>query len=163
MGTHPIFESDFDCLTDMSHVIELRFKEDYSPGHHLFIRNHQTRIEQETRPKGKTILICNIPPWVPNKSIKNIFRKFGKIENVEIQLRPGKFEENKLSESELADRFRVAYIVYSNADSLDKIKLFSEKEKPLIVTNSNQDIITGINSFCAEYNNSFPDVNKLQV
>jgi len=66
----------------MSHVIELRFKEE--SGHHLFIRNHQTRIEQENRPKGKTILVCNIPPWCPNKSIKNIFRKFGKIENVEV-------------------------------------------------------------------------------
>ena len=172
----------------MSHVIELRFKEDYSPGHHLFIRNHQTRIEQKTRPKGKTILCSNIPPWCPNNKIKNIFKKFGKIENVEvktniylilliniiylinkylfnyiqIQLRPGKFEENKLPEEELVDRFRVAYIVYSNCDSLEKIKLFSQNEKPLIVL-QNQEILTGINSFCEEYNNSFPDVNKLQV
>merc|ERR1712137_279915 len=27
MGTHPIFESDFDCLTDMPRIVESRFKQ----------------------------------------------------------------------------------------------------------------------------------------
>merc|ERR1711990_1440963 len=27
MGTHPIFESDFDCLTEMPRIVESRFKQ----------------------------------------------------------------------------------------------------------------------------------------
>ena len=68
----------------MSFVIEIRFKEDV--GHHLFIRNHQTRLEQQTRPKGRTLLICNIPPWCPNKAVSRLFGRFGKLENVEVNI-----------------------------------------------------------------------------
>lgn len=144
----------------MSFVIEIRFKDNV--GHHLFVRNHQTRLEQQTRPKGRTLLICNIPPWCPNKAISRLFGRFGKLENVEIQLRPGKYEENKCSEEELVDRFRVAYIVFSSEDALAKVKAFSDKGDHLVISTGQDPIVTGLALFCAEYNKSFPDIKKLQ-
>ena len=68
----------------MSFVIELRFKAEDEVGHHLFLREHKTRVEQEGRPKNKTILISNIPPWCNTNSIRPLFDKFGKIDNLHV-------------------------------------------------------------------------------
>ena len=101
--------SFFKLLQDrMSYVIELRYEADDEHGHHLFIRPHVTRVEQANRPKGRTIMVCNVPPWCPSTHVKLIFAQFGAVERVDVQLRPGKKEES--DEDEVENRFKVIWL-----------------------------------------------------
>ena len=69
----------------MSFVIEIKFRSEDEVGHHLFIRKHQTRVIDTTRPKNRTILVCNIPPWCPTNQIKRLFSPYGSIVSTEVK------------------------------------------------------------------------------
>ena len=70
----------------MSFVIEIKFRSEDEVGHHLFIRKHQTRVIDTTRPKNRTILVCNIPPWCPTNQIKRLFSPYGSIVSTEVKI-----------------------------------------------------------------------------
>ena len=70
----------------MSFVIEIKFRSEDEVGHHLFIRKHQTRVIDTTRPKNRTILVCNIPPWCPTNQIKRLFSPYGSIVSAEVHI-----------------------------------------------------------------------------
>mgnify|MGYP000552436679 CR=1 FL=1 len=89
-------------IFQMSVIYEIRFKDGDDVGHHLFIREHTTRVEEESRPSGKTILISNVPPWCSAQTLKKLFARFGNIENVQTQLKPGRYEETDI---EISGRF----------------------------------------------------------
>jgi len=147
----------------MSFVIEIKFRSEDEVGHHLFIRKHQTRVIDTTRPKNRTILVCNIPPWCPTNQIKRLFSPYGSIVSTEFQLKPGKAEEiDELEMKELEDKFKVAYIVYAKEQSIANLKTASENGDKMIVSTIENPVITGLESFCARYNQSFPNIKKLQ-
>ena len=164
----------------MSFVIEIKFRSEDEVGHHLFIRKHQTRVIDTTRPKNRTILVCNIPPWCPTNQIKRLFSPYGSIVSTEVktiifhqqsvnyffqfQLKPGKAEEtDDLELKELEDKFKVAYIVFAKEQSIANLKTASENGDKMIVSTIENPVITGLESFCARYNQSFPNIKKLQV
>ena len=68
-----------------------------------------TRVEQSDRPKGRTLMVCNIPPWCPANHVKVLFTKFGQIERVDVQLKPGKAEN--IDQSELENKFKVSFLL----------------------------------------------------
>lgn len=153
----------------------IKFDEKSEGGHTLFIREHKTRVEEAHRPAGRTIIVCNIPPWCPKNSIKANFVRFGKIQDIQLQLKPGKKPEededtqNRFSGlskyfSQLFNNFSVAYIVYAEEASIEKLKKAAnaKKTKPMYANTVEHPVITGYPLFCAEYNQSFPDIKKLQ-
>jgi len=149
----------------MSFVIEIKFRAEDEVGHHLFIRKHQTRVIDTTRPKNRTVLVCNIPPWCPTTQIKRLFSPYGSIVSTEFQLKPGKGAEEEFNEidlKELEDKFKVAYIVFAKEHSINNLKMASESGEKMIVSTLENPIITGLESYCARYNQSFPNLKKLQ-
>ena len=111
----------------MSFVIELRYEAEDEHGHHLFCRRHVTRVEQSDRPKGRTLMVCNIPPWCPATHIKPLFSKFGSIEKVDVQLKPGKNED--LDEEEIEGKFKVFYSPYSKFELCFRWPILCSKKK----------------------------------
>jgi len=147
----------------MSFVIEIKFRVEDEVGHHLFIRKHQTRVIDTTRPKNRTVLVCNIPPWCPTSQIKRLFSLYGSIVSTEFQLRPGKADESDdLDQKELEDKFKVAYIVFAKEQSIANLKTASENGDKMVVSTIENPVITGLESYCASYNQSFPNIKKLQ-
>ncbi|CAG5086631.1 Oidioi.mRNA.OKI2018_I69.PAR.g11291.t1.cds [Oikopleura dioica] len=140
----------------------IKFDEKSEGGHTLFIREHKTRVEEAHRPTGRTIIVCNIPPWCPKNSIKANFVRFGKIQDIQLQLKPGKKPEE---EEDTRNRFSVAYIVYAEEASIEKLKKTAnaKKTKTMYASTVEHTVITGYPLFCAEYNQSFPDIKKLQT
>ena len=84
------FFLDLQKKCSMSQSFEIRFKEGDEFGHHLFVRLHSSRVEESTRPNGRTVLVTNIPPWVSDTTTKILFSRFGGIEDIQTQLKPGK-------------------------------------------------------------------------
>ena len=79
-------------------------------------------------------------------------------------MKPGKAEEtDDLELKELEDKFKVAYIVFAKEQSIEKLKTASENGDKMIVSTIENPVITGLESFCARYNQSFPNIKKLQV
>ena len=97
----------------MSVKFDLRFKEGDEVGHLLFVREHSTRVEEASRPAGRTVLVCNIPPWADGNTIKRLFSKYGKIESVQVQLKPGKFENSK---EEIKGKFTGSNLSFRNIE-----------------------------------------------
>jgi len=143
-------------------TFDIKFEEKSEGGHTLFVREHKTRVEEEHRPSGRTIIVCNIPPWCPKTSIKANFGRFGKIKDIQLQLKPGKKPEE---EEDTKNKFSVAYIVYADAASIEKLMKAAnmKKAKPMYANTVENPVITGYPLFCAEYNQSFPDIKKLQA
>ena len=82
----------------------------------------------------------------------------------QFQLKPGKAEEtDELEQKELEDKFKVAYIVFAKEQSIANLKTASENGDKMIVSTIENPVITGLESFCARYNQSFPNIKKLQV
>lgn len=94
----------------MSIVFEIRFKEGDEIGHHLFVREHTTRVEEESRPTGRTVLVSNVPMWCKQQTLKTFFTRFGAIDNLQTQLKPGRQE--KLNLDQMAGKFTGA-VIYS--------------------------------------------------
>lgn len=145
-----------------SFTFDIKFEEKSEGGHTLFVREHKTRVVEEHRPSGRTVIVCNIPPWCPKSSIKANFGRFGKIKDIQLQLKPGKKPEE---EEDIKNRFSVAYIVYAEAASIEKLTKAAnmKKPKPMYANTVENPVITGYPLFCAEYNQSFPDIKKLQA
>lgn len=142
----------------MSVSIEIRFKEGDEIGHHLFVRRHATRVEQGDRPSGRTLLVCNCPPWCPPDAVRRLFGRFGAIESVQTQLKPGNREEKSV---ETAGRFTVNYIVFANEEAATKVMAGTDSGVMVVNTVENP-VVHGYSLFCAEYNQSFPNVKQLQ-
>jgi hypothetical protein len=85
-----------------SFTFDIKFEEKSEGGHTLFVREHRTRVVEEHRPSGRTVIVCNIPPWCPKSSIKANFGRFGKIKDIQLQLKPGKKPEE---EEDIKNRF----------------------------------------------------------
>ena len=56
----------------------------------------------------------------------------------------------------------VAYLVFAKPESLKGVMKADKKNSTFYAQSVEQPIITGLELFCAEYNQSFPDVKKLQ-
>merc|ERR1712212_245768 len=66
MGTHPIFESDFDCLTDINAMGDRHFMQRRGPNTSLYVRP----IDESMRPD----------------EVKELFGKYGHIRDVHIPM-----------------------------------------------------------------------------
>jgi len=120
------------------------------------------RVEQEGRPSDRTVLVCNVPPWCEVAAVSRIFSKYGPIDTVEAQLKPGNAKNNDCEASELEGRFKVAYIVYKKAISVTALFESANAGDVLYASTVEAPIITGLESFCANYNAAFPNVKQLQ-
>lgn len=134
--------------------MELKFSDSSTCGHQIFIKDSDCK-DSETRPKDKTVLVCNVPPYVTGDGLRNAFSDVGKIERVEFQKRPGLQEP-----SENIDGFKVAYVVFRDVASVievlkvETLNFISSKSKPCLV---------GLDKWIKEYNNSICDHAKLEA
>merc|ERR1712176_709648 len=89
MGTHPIFESDFDCLTDNKRKTA------------TMAMAQQAKFKLKLPPEVNRILyVRNLPYKITTEEIYDIFGKFGALRQVRIGINP--------------DTKGTAYVVYED-------------------------------------------------
>lgn len=133
-------------------MLLLRFNSDSTSGHEIFIKEHNVRAIDETKPSGKTLFVLNIPPYADEKSLKNVFSQAGQVSKVII-------ESNLNNEgNSLNNGFKVAYIVYKTRESLLK-SLKMTSLRPLSCCAS--PVSTGMPKWLELYNQSICDPELL--
>ncbi|KAK7604130.1 hypothetical protein V9T40_004403 [Parthenolecanium corni] len=139
--------------------LEAQFKETGSVPHQIFYKQHKVRDESNDRPSDLTLFVCNIPPYYNEECMKQLFRTCGVVKSVyfasvesptEIQEKP----KSLFDEVEEIEGYKVAYVVFTSANDLQKA-LSWKPTKPVVISNDEFSLMTGLKKWCQEYNDSF--------
>ncbi|XP_016948965.1 ribosomal RNA-processing protein 7 homolog A [Drosophila biarmipes] len=134
----------------------------------VFMREHFIHLTDPNKPKGRTLILLNIPPYVAEESLKKVFSPAGSIEAVEFAFRPGKDNNIKWYKSNRRPRlpfiFKVAYIVFEKANSINKA--LSLRSIDLFNTSGECIVKTGMELCHEEYQQNYllePNKTRVQI
>ncbi|XP_017130912.1 ribosomal RNA-processing protein 7 homolog A [Drosophila elegans] len=142
-------------------VVPLRTTPQAKYCHSVYMREHFIRLMDPNKPKGRTLFLLNIPPYVTEDSLKTVFGRAGTIEAVEFAAKPGKEETIKwyegtgepFSTTRPPFSFKVAYVVFQKSSSIGKALAL----KSIDLFNSSGECIvqTGMQLWHEEYEGSY--------
>ncbi|XP_055850736.1 ribosomal RNA-processing protein 7 homolog A [Episyrphus balteatus] len=147
-------------------VLPIRLTENSTNSHVAYVREHFIRQVDPNKPKGRTLFLLNIPPYVSEHNLKTCFSKIGEVTSVRFSEQPGREESKKWEQpcpftlNRIPCVFKVAFVVFKNTDSvskalkLDSIDLFDESGNTLVVS--------GIQKWKKDYASSFLKDKKIQ-
>ncbi|XP_067629696.1 ribosomal RNA-processing protein 7 homolog A [Eurosta solidaginis] len=152
-------------------VIHLRLTADrpLEVCHQIYMREHFIRLEDANKPKGRTLFLLNVPPYVTEESLKTFFRKSVDVENtVNFAERPGRNESEKwqqynipFSTPTVPFKFKVAYVVFKKsigvqrALALKSINLFNSQGECVLES--------GMQLWHSEYEKNILDETETQA
>ena len=104
------------------------------------MKEHFIRLMDPNKPKGRTLFLVNVPPYVTEESLRQFFNSVAEVHSVAFAEKPGKEEAEKWRQTTIQSysslkspfRFKVAYVVFKNTSNLAKalevqsIDLFSK-------------------------------------
>lgn len=122
----------------------LKVTPDSSNNHTVYAREHFIRVVDPEKPKGRTLFLLNIPPYVSEQNLQKVFSKCGKVENILFAEKPGREESQKWITPDLFTlerspyKYKVAYVIFKDSKSLaaalklKSIDLFDESGNTLV-------------------------------
>lgn len=121
------------------------------------------------KPKGRTLFLLNVPPYVTEKSLETFFQQIGPVVSVTFAQKAGRDEDHKwkqkvteFSNIEPPFTFKVAYIVFKTTNSISRalevksIDLFSSTTKESY-------IVSGMQLWHTQYQDRILDMDKTQA
>ncbi|XP_054716688.1 ribosomal RNA-processing protein 7 homolog A-like [Uloborus diversus] len=146
--------------------LPVKFGEKSSVVRYLYMKRHEA-VDNILKPTDRTLYIINVPSYVQQDCVKNIFDKCGDIEKVFIQSKPNskindgddkstKYFTDKSSPSGC----KVVYVVFEKPSSLRKALLL----KDTVQTIPSELLAPNIGKYkwCRSYNSSFIDIKEVQ-
>lgn len=128
-------------------AVPVRFSNDCTSCHELFLKEHSLRHQEENKPSGRTLFVLNVPPYATEYSLKNLFLGSGKITSVTLAPNINNYDNLK--------GFKVAYIVFAKREGL--LKALQSSSLSL----GGSSIKTGLDQWIQEYNESICDPTLL--
>ncbi|KAK0087481.1 hypothetical protein PV325_000922 [Microctonus aethiopoides] len=113
-----------------------------SDPHQVFFKEHSVRNQDPECPKGKTLFVLNVPPYVNLKLLKAVFHQ---------NCGPVKFA--KFQSGRPKGGFKIAFIVFMRESSLEKA-LTLKKDVTFVLNTEENPCILGIQQWCKEYNSA---------
>lgn len=125
----------------------IRFNEETTDKHQIFFKEHSIRNQEPEHPRGRTLFMLNIPPYVTSENLKRIFGDLcGIVSNVYFIISKG---------------FKTAYIIFENESDLEKALEISD-DYIVTLNDGNNFCLTGIRKWCIEYNRSVCNEKKMK-
>ncbi|XP_001357198.2 ribosomal RNA-processing protein 7 homolog A [Drosophila persimilis] len=142
-------------------VVPLRMSSDALHCHSVYMREHFIRLMDPNKPKGRTLFLLNIPPYVTEESLKGFFKRAGNVESVQFAAKPGKDETIKWYEGTNEPFsnvrppfiFKVAYVVFQKSSSIGKALAVPSID--LFHSSGESTIKTGMELWHEEYENHY--------
>ncbi|XP_070855588.1 ribosomal RNA-processing protein 7 homolog A-like isoform X3 [Drosophila suzukii] len=142
-------------------LVPLRTKPNSKSCHSVFMREHFIHLMDPNKPKGRTLFLLNVPPYVAEDSLNTVFSRAGSIQAVEFAVRTGKEETTKWYESTGETFsyarpffiFKVAYIVFEKASSINKALALGSID--LFNTSGECIVKTGMELWHEEYDKNY--------
>ncbi|XP_053577307.1 ribosomal RNA-processing protein 7 homolog A [Bombina bombina] len=148
-------------------AVPLKFSEERRTHHYLYVKEHKVREDLDpARPQDRTLFVINVPPYCTEKSLSQIFSRSCPVVSVELQEKPGPAEGDPKTESRYFDMkspkgFKVAYVVFKKASGVRQFNS-TKFHTPLVLSEKDDSIKTGICKWIAEYAASLTDTEHLQ-
>ncbi|KAM3915754.1 ribosomal RNA-processing protein 7 homolog A [Leptodactylus fuscus] len=149
-------------------AIPVQFSLEKKVHHCLYAKEHQVRGESDkTHPQNRTLFVINVPGYVTESGLSEIFSSCGHVQFVELLDKPGpsvknQVEENTFFKQKTLKGFRVAYIVFKNESGVKKFRS-NKVWTSLVVSNRDRCVKAGIHKWIEDYEKSFTDVAALQA
>ncbi|KAK3090845.1 hypothetical protein FSP39_015129, partial [Pinctada imbricata] len=148
-------------------VLQTRFDDGSQAGHNLYVKEHRVKDTDESKPRDKTLMIVNVPPYCNEECMKRIFSHCGKVMHVYFHDKPnsGPPKENKSKYFPLFPPnkgFKVAYLVFKSPASVKKaIQL--PYDKPLILSTEEHPLQVGVKKWTHEFKEKRVDIEEMQI
>ncbi|XP_003700021.2 ribosomal RNA-processing protein 7 homolog A [Megachile rotundata] len=115
--------------------------------HQLFFKEHSVRHQLPEHPRGRTLFVLNIPPYVTAEALQTVFSEiFGNVTDIFFVTPNG---------------FKTAYIVFEKESALEEV-LDSSPDFVITINGEKNICFTGLQKWRYEYNNSICDEDKLK-
>lgn len=125
----------------------IRFDGESVDKHQLFLKEHSVRNQEPQHPRGRTLFVLNIPPYVTADNLKESFSKLcGTASNVSFTAPKG---------------FKSAYIVFERESNLEKALELPESHTITLNSDGNR-CLTGLAKWCKEYNDSIRSEKEMK-
>ncbi|XP_065846640.1 ribosomal RNA-processing protein 7 homolog A-like [Oscarella lobularis] len=155
--------NDFKCLP-------VKFDEESTHPHFLYIKKHQLRQNEANVPAERTLFVVGVPPYCTDESLKNIFKVNGDVAAVCTRRKPGSLRPASPDESKsefFATQspirgYKVAYVVFREESSVERAlrmnptleRYFSTVECPIVM---------GIRKWKRQYENRWIDPEAVRT
>lgn len=145
-------------------VIQVKLNETSQAVHYLYIKEHSVRDTHPCKPNGRTVFVLNVPPFVTEEAMKQIFSECGAVQRVFLHAKPSsgppppqssESPETFFQAQPLATGYQVAYIVYHEKSSVKRAKTMSYSKERYFCT-ARCPLVTGIEKWRAAYISSAP-------
>ncbi|XP_078052732.1 ribosomal RNA-processing protein 7 homolog A isoform X1 [Augochlora pura] len=128
-------------------TVWIQFDQENVDKHQLFFKEHSIRNQEPEHPRGRTLFVLNIPPYVTAEVLKRVFDKHcGIVANVFFTATKG---------------FKTAYIVFEKESALERA-LELPKNSVIILSDEQNVCLTGVAKWCKDYNDSICDEEKMK-
>jgi len=143
-------------------IMQIKFNEKSEVLRQIFVKPHNMRVVEATKPSDRTLFIANIPPWMDANKIRELFQPYGSIEAVYLEFSPNPGPPTQQAHPLFpverdpyltGNGYKFAYIVYQRSSSVREcIYSLDESEKVKIASESKNPILTGVNKWNSQYN-----------
>lgn len=158
-------------------TLKLKFSSSQSCYHHVQFKAHNVRVEEETKPRERTLFVANLPPWVTVDAVKRIFQTNGTILSVFFQLQPSVGPPELVKPSRevlfppdifsdpysLESGFKYAYVVFEKNVGVRNALTKMDLKREYLVSLESQPVETGVVRWNSQYNSSVVDVSKIST
>ncbi|KZC11669.1 Ribosomal RNA-processing protein 7 like protein A, partial [Dufourea novaeangliae] len=125
----------------------IRFDKENTDKHQLFFKEHSIRNQEPQHPRGRTLFVLNVPPYVTTEVLQTGFSKLcGNITNVFFVTPKG---------------FKTAYLVFEKESALERALELPENSI-ITLNHKNSVCLTGLAKWYKEYNNSILDEEDMK-
>ncbi|XP_040264220.1 ribosomal RNA-processing protein 7 homolog A isoform X1 [Bufo bufo] len=149
-------------------AIPVQFSEERPVHHCLYAKEARLRGEAEkAHPQDRTLFVINIPGYVTEKGLSEIFASCGLVQSVELLDKSAPYlkknmEGNMYFNQKTIKGFRVAYVVFKKASGIQKFKS-NKVWTPSVISKRGDFVKAGIHKWIEDYEKSFTDVAALQA
>merc|ERR1712038_959369 len=136
-------------------VVETRFDASSTVGQCMYLKEHSVQRTDSCKPRDRTLLILNIPPYCDQACLERIFSCCGKVIKVFLHDTPNSgapVEENTtfFKKVKSASGYKVGYVVFKSPSSVEKAKSLPY-DRPLILSSLQSPVLTGMQKWYVEY------------
>lgn len=145
-------------MVNLISVLKLQISKDSSVSHDLFIKEHSVRHKSTDKPSGKTLFVLNVPPYITQQNLKDVFACAGVVKNVLFAEKattpsiPNPVNPSRFFPQKELFKFKVAFIIFEKASALEA----ALELKKLPPVSSVTTILTGVNKWKRQLEQKFP-------
>lgn len=144
-------------------VIQVKAAETSRVVRHVYIKEHSATDTHSCKPNGRTLLVLNVPPYVTEEGVKQIFSDCGTIQRVILQEKPtsGPSPNSSATPESLFMPpmrrlgYQVAYVIFKDKSSVSRATSMPFSCQRLL-SSDRCHLVSGIEKWRQEYVSSLP-------